>query len=118
MKKFVLSVLLIGSTLLSMAANNESKSENISTGKAVSTELSGQVVDKNTNETLVGVKVAIKGTDMVAYTDFDGKYHFDNLKPGKYNVTASYISYENKTVENIELTPKANEVDFSLENSN
>ena len=101
-----------------MAANKESKSEISSTGNAVTTELSGQVIDKNTNETLVGVKVTIKGTDLVAYTDFDGKYHFDSLKPGKYNVTASYISYENKTVENIVLTPKANEVDFSLENSN
>ena len=118
MKKFVLSVLLIGSTLFSMAANKESKTENTSTGNAVLTELSGQVIDKNTNETLVGVKVSVNGTDMVTYTDFDGMYHFDNLKPGNYNLTASYISYENKTVENIVLTPKAKEVDFSLENSN
>jgi len=118
MKKFVLSVLLIGSTVFAMAANNENKSENTSTGKTVVTELSGEIVDTNTNETLVGVKVSIDGTDKVAYTDFDGKYHFDNLKPGTYNLTASYISYENKTVENIVLTPKANEVDLSLKNSN
>lgn len=118
MKKFVLSVLLIGSTVLAMAANKESKPENTSTNTTAPTQLYGEVIDKNTNETLVGVKVTIDGTDKVAYTDFDGKYRFDNLKPGKYKLTASYISYENSTVENILLIPKANEVDFSLKNSN
>ena len=96
MKKFVLSLLLIGSTVLAMATNKESKSENTSTNTAALTQLYGEVIDKNTNETLVGVKVTIDGTDKVAYTDFDGKYSFDNMKPGKYKLTASYISYESK----------------------
>lgn len=118
MKKFVLSILFIGSTVLAMAANKESKSDNSTTNNAALTQQYGEVIDKNTNETLVGVKVTIDGTDKVAYTGFDGKYSFDNLKPGKYKLTASYISYENSTVENIQLTSKANEVDFSLKNSN
>jgi hypothetical protein len=118
MKKIVLSVLLVGSTVLAMAANKESKSENTPTTSAQVTQLYGEVIDKNTNESLVGVKVTLDGTDKVAYTDFDGKYSFNDLKQGTYKLTASYISYENSTVENIVLTPKANEVDFSLKNSN
>jgi hypothetical protein len=118
MKKFVLSLLLVGSTLFAMAANNGNQSENTTAGKAVVTELSGKIIDMHTNETLVGVKVTLKGTDKIAYTDFDGMYRFDNLQPGTYNLTASYISYDNKTVEHIVLTPKAKEIDLSLKKSN
>lgn len=59
----------------------------------VSTELNGFVIDKLSNEALVGVEVTLDGTNEKTYTDFDGQFKFKNLQPGKYKIVASYISY-------------------------
>jgi hypothetical protein len=69
-------------------------------------KIEGKVLDLLTGETLTGVAVTIKGTDLVAYTDFDGNYSFGNLKPGTYHLVASYISYNNSLIENVELIPE------------
>ncbi|MEN6452986.1 MAG: carboxypeptidase-like regulatory domain-containing protein, partial [Prolixibacteraceae bacterium] len=59
-----------------------------------------------------------KGTGKVAYTDFDGKYSFENVKPGTYALTASYISYEESTVENLKLSKNTNQVNIRLKDAN
>ena len=71
-----------------------------------SAKLEGKVLDLLTGETLAGVAVTIKGIGLVTYTDFDGNYSFENLKPGTYHLVASYISYNNSLVENVELDPE------------
>ncbi|MEN6455395.1 MAG: carboxypeptidase-like regulatory domain-containing protein, partial [Prolixibacteraceae bacterium] len=100
MKKLFVSVLLVGCMVFTYAGKKETKKE-VATDNSELTTISGQILDQRTNETLVGVKVALKGTGKVAYTDFDGKYSFENVKPGTYALTASYISYEESTVENL-----------------
>jgi len=65
--------------------------------------LSGQVIDLVSGEYLTGVEVEIEGHDQKVYTDFDGNFEFSNLKPGEYNIIASYISYNKSYVENINL---------------
>lgn len=117
MKKLFVSILLMGIVALASAGNNETKKETIAESTAV-VALSGEVVDLLTHEALVGVKVTIEGTDQVVYTDFDGKYSFENLKPGKYNLVASYISYENIAVEDLEVSLNSNQVNISLKSSN
>lgn len=116
MKSLLFTVLLIVSFVVSFAAEKENKSDvKVEANQVV---LTGSVVDQSTQEALVGVKVVLEGTDQVAYTDFDGNYSFKNLAPGKYNLSASYISYQKSSVENVKISLNSNQVDFSLKTTN
>jgi hypothetical protein len=117
MKKLFVSVLLVACVVFTYAGKKETKKENTADNSELTT-ISGQILDQRTNETLVGVKVALKGTGKVAYTDFDGKYSFENVKPGTYALTASYISYEESTVENLKLSKNTNQVNIRLKDAN
>ncbi len=77
---------------------------------AKSSTVSGKVVDLNSGETLAGVAVSIEGTETRVYTDLDGNFKIEDIKPGTYNLVLSMISYKNSLVENIELLPEENEV--------
>ncbi|MGD9555516.1 MAG: carboxypeptidase-like regulatory domain-containing protein [Mangrovibacterium sp.] len=117
MKKLLMSVLLVGCVVFSFAAKKESKKEK-AVDVAEVTTINGRVLDQRTNETLVGVKVELKGTNQVVYTDFDGKYNFENVKPGTYVLTASYISYEESTVEDLKLNKNMNQVNILMKDAN
>jgi outer membrane receptor protein involved in Fe transport len=90
--KHTLTAILIVSTSFLFAQNGK---------------ISGLIIDKTTQETLIGVNVSIEGSTLGATTDIDGKYEISDLTPGNYKLVFSYIGYANKTVENIEV--KANE---------
>ena len=113
MKSFVLTIVLAVAVVFSFAAEKENKAET-KVEKVNTLIVSGKIVDKATDEALTGVKVVLEGTEQVAYTDFDGKYAFKNVEAGKYNITASYISYENASVEDVSLSLNKSQVDFSL----
>ena len=66
------------------------------------TIIKGQVADKTTGESLAGVLVQVKGSNIKTYTDLDGNFVLDNLDPGTYTIEISYISYDNNTLNNIE----------------
>jgi hypothetical protein len=119
MKKIFLSLVIIGLTVVSYAKNNnETKTEVKAPSESISTiKLSGIVTDKNSNEALVGVEVKLEGTNQKAYTDFDGKFSFQGLKPGEYNIVASYISYQKNEIENVDVTGSNNLVSIKLETS-
>jgi|GEM_PF-1743644 len=63
--------------------------------------LGGKVYDDNTGEILVGALVHIEGTALSDITNEFGKYLFENLAPGNYDVTASMDGYEPKTNFNV-----------------
>jgi len=112
-----LFVTFLFAALISFSFASEKESQQADKDKAATktfTTLRGQVVDKQTNEALVGVKIVLEETDQVAYTDFDGKYQFENIETGDYNLTASYISYEQTSVENVGVSLKKSQIDFSL----
>ena len=67
-------------------------------------QITGQVNDNATGESLAGVTVAIEGTDQTTYTDLDGNFKFKGMLPGKYNLVFSYISYNKNLVENLDIT--------------
>ncbi len=118
MKKLIVSLVMCAFVVGASAKNNatekaEPKSENSST-----VQLSGLVVDKDSKEALVGVEVQIEGLNMKTYTDFDGKFTFSDLKPGEYNLTASYISYKKNIVELVDAKNQNNQVSIKLESSN
>jgi len=67
-------------------------------------KIAGTVVDSNTGETLIGVNVVIQNTTKGTATDLDGKYTIPNLEAGIYNIVFSYVSYNKKIVEGVEVT--------------
>jgi len=102
---------------ISMASEKNDK-EVVASNASATTVVSGSVIDQETNETLVGVKIELEGTNQVVYTDFDGNYTFVNVKPGTYNLTATYVSYETKSLKDISVNPSNNEMIISLKTSN
>jgi len=72
--------------------------------------ITGKVVDNKTGESLVGVAIALEGTDIKVYTDLDGTFTVNNIDAGNYNLILSLISYKNSLVENLKLSPSEKEV--------
>jgi hypothetical protein len=72
--------------------------ENPTHGASNVVEISGQVVDQNTGETLAGVKLIVEGSNEVIYTDFDGKFEIKFDLDKKPELSVALISYEGKTV--------------------
>ncbi len=60
--------------------------------------ISGIVSDANTGENLMGTNVYIKGINIGAVTDADGKYVINNVPKGTYEVRASFVGYVSKTL--------------------
>lgn len=63
--------------------------------------IEGTATDKKTNEALPGVTVTLDGTTIGASADIDGHLIITNVKPGKYKVRASYISYNPMVFEDV-----------------
>jgi len=63
--------------------------------------IEGTVKDKINSETLIGTTVQIDGTTIGTTTDINGQFALRNLKPGKYNLKVSYVSYTTKVIENV-----------------
>ncbi|MGC3979312.1 MAG: TonB-dependent receptor [Paludibacteraceae bacterium] len=60
--------------------------------------IKGKITDKNNNEPLIGASVVIKGTGVGAASDLDGNFTITNVKPGKYIIRASFISYRTDSI--------------------
>lgn len=124
MKKVLLTLSLISVVALSFAANNDKvankdkSSVATSSSTASSVSISGRVIDLNSGEALAGVEVAIEGQSKKAHTDLDGNFKIDNLKPGEYNVIASYISYNKSFIEKLEVVKSNQSLDIKLQSAN
>jgi hypothetical protein len=68
---------------------------------AQSGKLRGQITDQETGEALIGANIIIVGTSYGAATDVNGEYIVLNLIAGTYEVKASYIGYQAKTISNV-----------------
>lgn len=65
--------------------------------------ISGTLLDANNGEPLMFANVVIEGTSNGNTTDMDGKYQILNLDSGTYNLVASYVGYQDKKVEGVEV---------------
>lgn len=77
--------------------------------------VSGNIIDAETGEELIGATVQVQGTGTGTVTDISGNYQLQ-LEAGTYTLQYSYVSYSPKTVEGVEV--KAGEVkriDISLQ---
>src|SRR5690554_1925932 len=59
-------------------------------------QLTGIVVDEQSNETLAGVSILVDGK---YYSDLDGKFAISDVTSGKYELTVEFISYEPVSME-------------------
>ncbi len=114
MKKLILVVLVAFASVSAFAEKAESKTETKS--EAIVLSLSGNVIDEVSGEALVGVEVKVEGTDVKAYTDFDGHFVIDNVKAGNCKLVASYTSY-NKAEKSLKVDTKSNQVKIELQAS-
>lgn len=99
---FTALVLFLGLSSFKVEKKNATKAAPV-----INNVITGTVMDKSTGEALTGVEVRIDGTDLKAYTDFDGKFSFEGVKSGNYKICTNFISY--KVAEIPALSVKSNE---------
>ncbi|RYE22799.1 MAG: TonB-dependent receptor, partial [Sphingobacteriales bacterium] len=58
-------------------------------------KISGTLIDESNNEPMMGVVVAVKALGSGTQTDADGKYEFDNIESGTYEVVFSMMGFKN-----------------------
>ncbi len=114
MKKVIFALLVAFATTSAFAEKVETKTD--SKAEAAVLSVSGNVIDEVSGEALVGVEVKVEGTDVKAYTDFDGHFVIDNLKAGQCKLVASYTSY-NKNEKTFSIKSKNNKVKIELQAS-
>ena len=68
---------------------------------AQNSSIQGKIIDETSGEPLIGASVIIVGTGLGAAADFDGNFLISNIKPGKYTIKASFISYRTDSIRNI-----------------
>lgn len=63
--------------------------------------IEGILRDAVTNETLIGANVLIEGTTTGSTTDIDGKYLIKDIRPGRVNISVSYVGYQPLLIKDI-----------------
>ncbi len=77
--------------------------------------LKGKITNQFTNEPIGFANVLIEGTNLGTTSDFDGNYEIENVPPGTYDITASFIGFNSVTQYEIQiLTARPGEVNFEL----
>lgn len=74
-----------------------------------SVSLIGKVVESKSEELLTGVTVQLDGTQNGAITDVNGRFEITNIKPGSYNITASFVGFKSQTLFNVIVRSGGNE---------
>ena len=67
--------------------------------------IKGKVTDKINNDVIPFANIYIEQIQSGVATDFDGNYIINDLEPGQYNLTCSYIGYETKSFAEIIVNP-------------
>lgn len=76
--------------------------------------ITGKVIDKNSQEELVGATILLEGTTLGAQTDAEGKFIIKGIPPKSYNLVVQYVGYNAKTLFNIVVTT-GNILTFNIE---
>jgi hypothetical protein len=78
-------------------------------------KIKGRVTDQTTGEILIGANVFVVGTSFGAATDITGEYDITNLEAGIYEVRASFVGYQTKTISNVRVNADLTvEINFEL----
>jgi len=77
-------------------------------------KIKGFVKDSKTGEGLPYVNIIIQGLNIGAAADLDGNYIILNVPPGKYEIKASAIGYQNFIYKEVNVSRLNNNSKFSL----
>ncbi|MBI1803865.1 MAG: von Willebrand factor type A domain-containing protein [Ignavibacteriae bacterium] len=78
-------------------------------------KISGRVMDKTTNDPLVGAAVLVVGKTLGAATDIHGKYTILNVPPGECTVRVNYVGYTQLEQTSVKVVEgKTTTLDFQL----
>ena len=78
-------------------------------------KVKGRITELGSNEPLIGANVLITGTSLGAATDLNGEYTITNVEAGLYELRASYVGYQSKSVSNLRVNAGLTiEVNFEL----
>jgi hypothetical protein len=78
--------------------------------------IEGRVFNKVNNEPIPFANVVIQGTSTGVAADAEGKFRFQNLTPGQYNLEASFVGFRKAVVFEVQVTnARTTFVDFALE---
>jgi len=70
--------------------------------------LSGRIIDLQSQQPLEGATVLLEGTNFGVITDANGYFTFESIPTQTYNVEVRYLGYENQTLFNIIVTSIGN----------
>lgn len=113
-KKYILILIFILSNLV-FPQNRQGNFQGMqSDGK-----ITGKIIDAQTKQIIEYCNVVLfsyKDSSMVngTITDKEGRFILSNLKPGVYFLRASFIGYDNRTIDSIRVTPRQPEVDLGV----
>lgn len=80
--------------------------------------ITGTVTEKSNGLPLPGVNVSVDGTFKGTVTDTQGQFTINDIEPGNYSLTFSFISYEPLTIRNAAvLNGKQTQIDAALSES-
>ena len=88
-KLLIISILILPFTV---------SAKNPVTPPSASKTLAGVITDKVTQEHLSGVYLYFDKLGKGVYSGADGNFNLNEIEPGNYNVTITYISYHEKKV--------------------
>lgn len=114
MKKLVLLVISIA--FIFNLVNAAEKVKDAEKLPEIQSVLSGKIVDKQSGEELAGVAVRLNNSDVVCYTDFEGVFKFNNIKPGQYKLNVELISYAKLETQHIKVgSNEAHQLKINME---
>ena len=112
-KIILVSAIIMMSALFGHAANTLTEAP--ATGTPPSdTNVTGHVVDTETDEHLPYYTVKLAGTSIATMTDATGHYTLRNLKPGKHTIEASSMGYATEKREITLKKGQTHEVNFDV----
>ncbi len=114
MKRLSFIILLTIATKLTFAQFPGGGGAAVITGK-----ITGTVIDSLTKKPVDYATISLSRSTQTkstsgALADEKGSFRIDNIKPGKYRITISFIGYSQKVIDPVETTPS--KLDFNLGN--
>lgn len=76
--------------------------------------LFGSVVDSKTGLPIPGVSILLVGSERGVISDTLGIFELDKLPTGNYKLLVSHISYESKTIKNIEIKNTTGTIELNI----
>lgn len=80
-------------------------------GPTLTGKITGTIIDSNSRDVVEFATIALRRMGSTkdingTLTDEKGEFKLDNVSQGKYSIVISFLGYDTKTINNIELTPK------------